>query len=84
MVEGEREVEATNLSDIFGLTTQFFQCLCQSQATIQTFVQGSSSVSCLGGLHATPPGQPCNVKKGLSHEIPRVYIHLAKRIQLSV
>ena len=83
MVKGEQEVEMTNLSDIPGITEQFFQCLHQSQATIQTFVQGPSIVSCLGGLHATPQEQSCDVEKGLSHEIPRVCIRPAKRVQLS-
>ena len=81
MFEVEQVVETTNLSDILGITEQFFQCLHQSQATIKTFMQGSSSVSCLGGLRATPREQPCDVEKGLSHEIPRVYIHPAKRDQ---
>ena len=47
------------------------------------FMQGPSFVSCPGGLHGTPQEQPCDVEKGLLHEIPRVCIHLAKRVQLS-
>ena len=83
MNEREQKVETTNLSDILGIVKQSFQGLHQSKVTIQTFFQGSLSVSCLGVFHATPREQPCGVEKGLSHEIPREYIKPAKRVQLS-
>ena len=86
MVEGEQNVETTNLSDILVIAEQFFQCLHQSKTTIKKkkhFFQRSLSVSCLGEIHATPREQPHSVEKGLSHEIPREYIKPAKRVQLS-
>ena len=93
MVEGDQNVETTNLSDILVIAEQFFQCLHQSKTTIKnknknknknkTFFQRSLSVSCLGEIHVTPREQPCSVEKGLSHEIPREYIKPSKRVQLS-